>query len=105
MQTLVCPGCQEEVEVSADAAQYLIRCPYCNAQFYVAEDGSPVEFDAVADAEARQPKTDPEEELDGLRIRQLSALRRGAFRARSWCLIVVVICAVAVIQSTIREVD
>lgn len=36
-----------------------------------------------------------EDELDGLRIRQYTALRRGAFRARSYALIGAVACAFA----------
>lgn len=35
---------------------------------------------------------DPAHELDGLRIRQYTALRRGAFRARSYALIGVIAC-------------
>jgi hypothetical protein len=44
------------------------------------------------------------DELDGLRIRQLSALRRGAYRARSYALIGVGACAVTGIQLLIMTV-
>jgi hypothetical protein len=44
------------------------------------------------------PIDDRSDELDGLRIRQLAALRRGAFRARSFALIGVVTSLVAAIK-------
>jgi hypothetical protein len=40
-------------------------------------------------------------ELNGGRIRQLAALRRGAIRARSWCLIAAGVCGVGAIQLVI----
>ena len=43
--------------------------------------------------------TDPhEDELNGLRIRQLAALRRAAYRSRSYCIIAAIGCAVTIIQ-------
>ena len=48
------------------------------------------------------PHDDREHELDGLRIRQLSALRRGAYRARSFAIIVAVACLVVGIQLTVK---
>jgi hypothetical protein len=53
-----------------------------------------------ADAEP-VPHDGREHELDGQRIRQLSSLRRGAYRARSFAIIVAVACFVASIQLTI----
>lgn len=43
-------------------------------------------------------------ELDGLKIRQLSSLRRGAIRARSWCLIAAGVGAVGAVQLVIKAV-
>src|SRR4051794_35322892 len=40
-------------------------------------------------------------ELDGLRIRQLAAMRRAAYRSRSHAVIATLVCAVAAIQSAI----
>ena len=45
-----------------------------------------------------EPIDDRGDELDGLRIRQLAALKRGAFRARSFALIGVVTSIVAAIK-------
>jgi uncharacterized membrane protein YidH (DUF202 family) len=43
--------------------------------------------------------SDPcEDELNGLRIRQLAALRRAAYRSRSYCIIAMVVCAVGIVQ-------
>lgn len=50
------------------------------------------------------PADERADELDGLRIRQLSALRRGAYRARSYALIGVGACAVAGVQLLIMTV-
>jgi hypothetical protein len=47
---------------------------------------------------------DREHELDGLRIRQLASLRRGAYRARSFAVIVAVTCLVVGIQRTVKTV-
>jgi hypothetical protein len=44
------------------------------------------------------------DELDGLRIRQLSALRRGAYRARSYALIGVGACVVTAVQLLIMTI-
>src|SRR5688500_20375866 len=49
--------------------------------------------------DAHEPGEDERaDELDGLRIRQLSALRRGAYRGRSYALIGVGACVVTAIQ-------
>ena len=45
---------------------------------------------------------DREHELDGLRIRQLSSLRRGAYRTRSIAIIVAVACLVAAVQLAVK---
>jgi hypothetical protein len=42
-----------------------------------------------------------DDELDGLRIRQLSALRRSAYRSRSHAFIAMCVCAVAVVQASV----
>jgi hypothetical protein len=45
-----------------------------------------------------------EDELDGVRIRQLAALRRGAYRARSYAIIGSVACFVVVVQLVLMTV-
>jgi hypothetical protein len=40
-------------------------------------------------------------ELDGLRIRQLSTMRRAAYRSRSHAVVAMLVCVVAVVQAAI----
>ena len=43
--------------------------------------------------------SDPhQDELNGVRIRQLAALRRAAYRSRSYCIIAIGVCAVGIVQ-------
>jgi hypothetical protein len=54
-------------------------------------DDAPAEFGPAADPDADpRPTASHENELNGLRIRQYTALRRGAFRARSYAMIAAV---------------
>lgn len=55
--------------------------------------------EAHADPDHAAPH--PQDELDGLRIRQVVALRRGAYRARSYALICAAVCVVAAVQLAI----
>ena len=93
-----CPGCGHAV--SADPGKNLLQCPRCGEQFFVPASDS--------ESSCEQTETDPsapptstqttDAELSELRIRQVSSLRRGAYRARSWCIIAAVVCAVAAIK-------
>ena len=47
------------------------------------------------------PGDDRSAELDGLRIRQLATLRRAAYRSRSHAIIALLVCAVAVVHTSI----
>jgi hypothetical protein len=46
------------------------------------------------------PAPDREDELSGIRIRQLAAARRASYRARSHCVVGALVCVVAVVQLT-----
>src|SRR5437763_15876747 len=61
-------------------------------------DDTPVELPVA-------PEPPPDAELDGQKIRQFTALRRGAIRARSWCLIAATVCGVAAVQLIIKSVQ
>jgi hypothetical protein len=56
-------------------------------------------------SEIDDPESDSAEdrsaELDGLKIQQLAALRRAAYRSRSHAVIAMLVCAVAVVQAGI----
>ena len=77
-----CPSCgQSNVTVTA---QGLAQCNACGAQFFSPTD----EPEAAADAamlEYRRPPDDAE--LSELHIRNISNLRRGAYRERSYWII------------------
>lgn len=91
----VCPHCQREFLVTPAASASLVECPHCHAQVVVAgEDGSTeIQTDAPGHS-----KPDRQEELDGLRIRQLSRARRATFRTISYTLIAAIVCGVSVLQ-------
>jgi hypothetical protein len=78
-------------------------------------DPAPAQFDdaepqAITSLDYARPDTpdartdDFADELDGLRIRQLTALRRGAIRARSYALIGAAACFVGAIQLVVLTV-
>src|SRR5262245_19039332 len=59
--------------------------------------------DAEETADAESPEAaDRQEELDGLRIRQLASLRRSEYRSRSHAIIAMLVCAVAAAQLALR---
>ncbi|HEY7090362.1 MAG TPA: hypothetical protein VH518_19860 [Tepidisphaeraceae bacterium] len=69
-----CPHCQQIVEIAEIPEGGIVECPQCHNEFSIPD--SPTELPSAST-----------EELDGLRIRQLSALRRGAYRTRSYAII------------------
>jgi hypothetical protein len=88
----ICPHCQQSVDIAPHSGQQFVYCPHCNAEFSLPHE-------QVLDERAA--------ELDGLRIRQLSTLRRAAYRSRSYAIIAAGACAVVAAQLvllTIRHV-
>jgi hypothetical protein len=86
-----CPHCQQPVAIDPDERTLsgpFIPCPYCGTEFAVADEPEPTE------QTAEQAEHSEKAELDAMRIRQVSAARRAAIRARSWLLIGVVGCLV-----------
>jgi hypothetical protein len=62
-------------------------------------------FAVVDDSDAAEAPTEPEamprrgeRAMDALRVRQLSAVRRSTYRARSYCVVALGVCAVAAAQ-------
>ncbi len=80
-----CPGCDEDVDVSPDTVGQLVRCPYCNTEFFAADGQTHAEV--IDDTPAAPDDAPPPDELDAARVRQLSALRLATLRTRSWWLI------------------
>ncbi len=80
-----CPGCDEAVDVAAESVGQLVRCPYCNSEFFAADGRTHdevVDDTAAVDDDAPAP-----DELNSARVRQLAALRLATLRTRSWWLI------------------
>jgi len=92
---LTCPHCGAALDAAPAETTQEIACPQCGGLVAIAEaqhegDGT------VADAASPPPSRD--EELDGIRIRQLAAARRAAYRSRSYCVIAAIVCVVAIVQ-------
>jgi DNA-directed RNA polymerase subunit RPC12/RpoP len=78
-----CPFCNATVEIAGDDSAHPINCPHCGEAFVLPQRA------AAGNAEA---------ELDGQRIRKFAAVRRAAYRSRSYCVIAVGACAVGAIE-------
>lgn len=86
-----CPGCGELVTPAALSGS-LFQCPRCGQQFFAAADEDAPEESETLDSNSA---SHPDEPLSGLRIRQISTLRRAAYRSRSWVIIAAGVCIVA----------
>jgi hypothetical protein len=97
---LHCPGCDEEVDIAADSHGQLVRCPYCNTDFFASAEQS--HLDVVDDTP--QPMEVPSEEaaFDKHRVAMLVALRLGAIRARSWWVIGLFLSIMAILDALRR---
>ena len=99
-----CPNCGAGVDFAAaagDDSAESVQCPACGAS--LALPGSSLDY-AAADAPAGR-RGDLAEELDGLRIRQVATLRRGAARARSYLVIGAAVSVVAAVKLVSMGVD
>jgi hypothetical protein len=91
-----CPHCGAGIDPAAAPAgdrPDSIQCPGCGAA--LARPG-PLDYALPATPDDRQG--DFAEELDGLRIRQVATLRRGAARARSYLVIGAAVSVVAAVK-------
>jgi hypothetical protein len=74
--------------------------PESQADWVVVDDEG---RDEMYESIARSSREDGDH-LDALRVRQLSAVRRGAYRTRSYCVIGLGVCAVAAVQLVVMAV-
>ncbi len=89
---LACPHCGTELDAAPGPAAQELACPHCNGSILIpSADGS---IEALDDAAPRGGK----DELNVVRIQQLAAARRAAYRARSHCVVGAIICCVGVLQ-------
>jgi hypothetical protein len=93
-----CPNCGQPV-TSSDAQFNDRLCLSCWQELSTAPedpaDGAPI----IVDDEVPEAVDQPDEaDLSGMRIRQVSALRRGAYRTRSWLLIGAIACGAGAAQ-------
>lgn len=92
----LCPNCGQSIETSGTSTEVVV-CPHCGQAVSLASDQAFVSEETADDQPA--PLDEPEEgDLSGQKIKQISALRRGAYRTRSWLMIGAISCAVAAAQ-------
>jgi hypothetical protein len=102
-----CPHCGSATPAALTDKPQIAICPQCAQAFVVpALDGStpvvaqvgvaPAESSFAYDDTAAAPGSSArEDDLDALRIRQIAAIKRTAYRTRSYFLIATVVCMVA----------
>ena len=96
-----CPACG--ALVAPVSGQRLLVCPECGEQSFIPEDAS---SDENSQNYQEAEPTPDDSELSENRIRQMSNLKRGAYRNRSWCIVGAVACLVGaaeLVQMTIHE--
>ena len=101
-----CPSCAAPVAPPADGSP-ILQCPQCGTQFFLPESNDP--DDAVLDyAPPGSPIPTPDiatHDLDALRIRHISTLRRGAYRNRSYGIITAGVLIVGAIELVLMAID
>jgi hypothetical protein len=86
-----CPDCEFGL-ADANGESHLLHCARCGKYFEIPVEGR---VDAFQEAD-HEPIHD--DELSAVRIRQLAAARRAAYRSRSYCVIAAIVCVVAAVQ-------
>lgn len=101
-----CPECGELVLPPTEAGNAILICSSCSAQFFRSSEPD-ADTDSVEHASADDESSHDrrESELNAIRIRQLSALRRGAYRSRSYCIIAAVTLMVAAVKLALMTVQ
>lgn len=87
-----CPRCGNEFQIIEQSP--ILQCTACGEQFFPPE---PAEV-PIETTESPEPKPTSEEELSGMRIRQISVMRRAAYRTRSYYIIGLGACVVIAIE-------
>ena len=93
---LACPHCGTPLDATPTDVPQEVACPQCGGLTIIPATSGELE----ASEEDAAPAPDRADELSGLRIRQLAAARRAAYRSRSYCVIGALVCVVAAVQLT-----
>lgn len=94
-QAFTCPHCETVLDVVPGPEPQDVVCPHCSGLTVIPA----ATVDAAAQpSQTEAPGDDREDELSGLRIRQLAAAKRAAYRSRSYCVVAAIVCVVAVVQ-------
>jgi hypothetical protein len=100
---LACPGCGEEVDFAVEAIGKLVRCPYCNTDFFASvEQANQAVVDDTTD---HLTALDREFALDNFRIRNHTLLRMSAIRARSWWIIGLLSAILFILEMVLTSVE
>jgi hypothetical protein len=95
-----CPNCNQVLR-SPESQGGTVTCPQCGQEVVVDSQADVRLADMAPEcqSETPPPSDDSDEaDLSGLKIRQISDLRRGAHRSRSWLIIGAVACLVGAAQ-------
>jgi predicted nucleic acid-binding Zn-ribbon protein len=87
-----CPRCGNEFQIAPTSP--ILQCPACGEQFFPPEPAD----EPIENTKSPELKAPSEEELSGMRIRQISVMRRAAYRTRSYYIIGLGACAVITIE-------
>lgn len=92
----LCPNCGQALD-SSNARSGVVSCPHCGQSVSLVSDET-LPTEPIKDDEPA-PLDEPDEaDLSGQKIKQISSLRRGAYRTRSWLMIGAVSCIVGAAQ-------
>jgi predicted RNA-binding Zn-ribbon protein involved in translation (DUF1610 family) len=100
-----CPSCGQTVEAAPEETARLLACPNCGEHLLIpAIDGS-TELRDEAEAAREEVALGKEAELDGLRMRNVVALRRTAMRSRSYAIVGGCACVVGAVKLGLMTYD
>lgn len=97
----LCPHCQELVPGGGGESSREIQCPHCGGMVLLpAADGT---FAAPSEEEGERLLRPAlrDDELDGLKIRNIAVGRRALIRARTYALVAVLGCLFAVVKGAL----
>lgn len=92
---VTCPACGEAFANDDAPEASVLECPACQAQFFAASESNPDDQD---DAPREAQAADVDTEFNNLRVRKITALRRGLYRTRNLVTVGMITLLVAAVQ-------